>query len=489
MLAALLGALSLFHAVPAQAQAPAAPTGLTVSPGDTSLFLSWTAGTGAQRYHVHYTTAASDTVANSATASGSDPSAAWVSYGSPTSTVQNMSSLTNGTPYRVRVRSNHTTNGNSAWVFGSGTPMIILNWERSTWPMDEHLDLGDQIRLTSSGITVSSAVSATVTYAAGSSNPASLTDDLQTGYATTVTAAANAVPTLRLAVPVDDTVNEEHETFDITINAGTGYTVGTPSTITVTITDNDPPAAPALTVTPGNWQLTASWVKPDGPVTEYELRFKEASAPDREGTGSDLSTGWRTQSQLVPSTSLSIPALTADTDYHVQVRATDGQSETGNGYGDWSALQTATTPAPNLLTGLTVHDGTQELFLDANRADGLAGLGGPDALYTVQVNPGIHSVTVTPTWTNSAITGVDGDVHYVTYGRDGTAVSWSQSGTGMPVSLVLPGLGTPGTTRLTLTLTGDPSQTPYKILFQHNFDWESANNRLEELKMRASQSQ
>ena len=55
-------------------------------------------------------------------------------------------------------------------------------------------------------------------------------------------------------------MNEEDETFTITIEPGTGYTVGSPSALTITIQDNDPPAAPgSLSLTPGNTSLAASW--------------------------------------------------------------------------------------------------------------------------------------------------------------------------------------------------------------------------------------
>ena len=148
----------------------------------------------------------------------------------------------------------------------------------------ENATTASEIRISEGGATVSSAVSGTLTYSAGSSNPASLTEDLTSGYATTFSAAANAIPTIVLASPANDAVNEEHETFTVTLNAGTGYTVGTPSTLTVTIIDNDPPAAPPLTLTTGNGQQRASWTKPAGPVTGYQLRYKEVTATDQAAT-------------------------------------------------------------------------------------------------------------------------------------------------------------------------------------------------------------
>ena len=341
MLAALLGALSLFHAAPAKAQAPAAPTGLSVTASDANLAVSWTASTGAQRYHVHYTSAAAGTVGNNAAGTaGSDHANGWINIAASTTVTSYNIGVPNDITFRVRVRANNAS-GNSAWVFGSGTAALFLQWLTTTANSTEGATTGLELTISPNGGTVSSAVSATVTYAPGSSNPASLTDDLQTGYATTVSAAANSVPTVSLAIPVDDTVNEEHETYTVTINAGTGYTVGTPSTLTVTIADNDPPPAPALTVRAGEQHLTASWTKPAGPVEWYNLRYKEASAPDQAATGGDLSTGWVTNA-VRNSTSQIITGLTRGTAYHVQVRANDGQTQTGNGDSDWSALQTGT---------------------------------------------------------------------------------------------------------------------------------------------------
>ena len=102
---------------------PAAPTNLDVTAGDTTLDLSWTAPSGTVTgYDVHYTSAAVADVTNSATASGNDASAAWVDAGhTGTTAADEITGLTNDTPYRVRVRAVNA-NGNSGWVFDTGTP-------------------------------------------------------------------------------------------------------------------------------------------------------------------------------------------------------------------------------------------------------------------------------------------------------------------------------------------------------------------------------
>ena len=316
---------------------PAAPTGLRVSPGDTGLLLSWTAPSGALTgYDLHYTS--STTVSNTAAASGSDASAAWVAASVPvaTRTAHPLSGLTNGTRYRVRLRAKNS-NGAGAYAFGAGTPNLFLKWESATIVLRETSSPTAVESLRLAGTGVSRSISGTVTYAVGATNGASLSDDLATGYATTFSAQANGIPTLTLARPVSDAVNEEHETFTVTIDPGTGYTVGTPATVTVTITDQDPPAAPSLSLTAGvgAGKLAASWTKPAGPVTGYQWRYKEASAASRTATVTgDPSTGWVT-SPTQSATTAEITGLTPGTAYEVQVRANDGQTGRLNGWSNW----------------------------------------------------------------------------------------------------------------------------------------------------------
>ena len=111
------------------------------------------------------------------------------------------------------------------------------------------------------------------------------------------------------------------------------------------------------------------------------------------------------------------------------------------------------------------------------------GFGGPGT-YAVQAPPGLDRVTVTPTWTNSDITGVSGTVRHITYGENGSSVSWSssESGTAKTVSLMSSNRRGNGTTRLTLSVAGVTSG-PYRLFIQHNLDWHSANDRLLQLEL------
>ena len=104
--------------------APAAPTGLTATPGDGQLALAWTAPSGTLTgYDVHYTsTSASDAVPDAAPATGNDASAAWVAVNrSGTAASQEITGLDNDTAYRVRVRAENA-DGKGPWAQATGTP-------------------------------------------------------------------------------------------------------------------------------------------------------------------------------------------------------------------------------------------------------------------------------------------------------------------------------------------------------------------------------
>ena len=119
------------------AVAPGAPAELLISAGDARLDLSWTApgddgGSAIAGYDVHYTSAPKSgggaVADDAAVQTGGSPSAAagWVAVNrgtenDPPTASQTLSSLSNDTTYRVRVRAKNTA-GESDWVTGSGTP-------------------------------------------------------------------------------------------------------------------------------------------------------------------------------------------------------------------------------------------------------------------------------------------------------------------------------------------------------------------------------
>ena len=350
----------LLDAAPALAQGPAAPTALSVGNGDTRLSLTWTAPAGTLiEYHVHYTSAPASgagAVSNSAAgAPDNDASTAWKAVDrSGTTASQVITGLSNeGVTYRVRVRA-RSSGGNGAWVFGSGTP---------TKPVITFAVASDTESESEASTLIT--INAAPTLAAASSvnvrvDPASTVSSdeftLQDANTATPLLADEGSPVTSIRVDLDgnDSVNEPHKTIVLNLEAITNapYTLGTPKTFTLTITDDDPPAAPTgLSLIGEASSLEASWSKPAGPVTAYRMRYKEASAADQDATTPlDPSTGWVTWAIAGDPTATvtRITGLTNGTAYHVQVRATDGQTGTGNGLGSWSASATGTAGAhPN----------------------------------------------------------------------------------------------------------------------------------------------
>ena len=232
------------------AVAPGAPTVLLVSAGDARLDLSWTApsfdgGSALTGYDVHYTS--STTVAADA-AAGTNVATEWVAVTrtetDPPTASQTISSLTNETAYRLRVRAKNAA-GESGWVTGSGTPQQTDTTGPEAPAFDPAdgttvADAGTNITLTfleavrkdgaNAGFTGHSDLSPILTLKAGSSTGADI------GYAATV----NGAGTVITIDPVNDLADGmvyvaiSADYYDASGNRGTAasatFTVDTPST-------------------------------------------------------------------------------------------------------------------------------------------------------------------------------------------------------------------------------------------------------------------
>ena len=255
-----------------------------------------------------------------------------------------------------------------------------------------------------------------LTYAAGDTDPADLDSDLGTSRPVVFSIADGDEGTAAVDIPIaPDEVNEAHETFTVTLEvstlqaAATGVTAKDDAkTVTVTITDNDPPAAPAsFALTRRNERLVATWTKPAGPVASYQLQYKTQDAPDMRvpaATRDDPATGWRTLGLAGTATRAEITGLKPGTAYVVRVRATDGQEGTGNGYGPWSTSP-PTTPRgwPALPRDLAVTPGNGRLDLSWTAPP--PPVTGYQLDYRVQ--PDGQSGFVGNVWCEAAQTGMD----------------------------------------------------------------------------------
>ena len=179
--------------------------------------------------------------------------------------------------------------------------------------------------------------------------------------------------------------------YAVTVQAtsGTGARVRTATqTITVTVTDvnTEAPSAPtapsvsAASVT----SLNVSWTAPAnaGPeITDYDYRYRTTSPPGAWGEVTNTT---------ITASSATITGLAENTEYDVQVRATNDE-----GTGGWSNSGSGTTDAvPSLtdatLSALVVKDGSRDLMLRPDFAPGTTS-------YRVWVANAVADVTVTPT--------------------------------------------------------------------------------------------
>ncbi|MCY4432786.1 MAG: fibronectin type III domain-containing protein, partial [bacterium] len=211
------------------------PSNLAVSVGNAALSLSWTASTstGVTGYDVHYTSAAASAVTNNAAVTTGLASAGWVAVtrtGAMAS--QTISSLSNGTPYRVRVRAKSST-GLSGWVFGAGTPRAASATLSGPATVVEGQAL--KLRVTfSPATTVQGNLEVTATRVTSESGDHAPSVYLFSGVGTT-----NG--SINFATHHDD--DQDDETFTVTLTeAPTGYSIGSPSSVSVTIVDDDKPS-------------------------------------------------------------------------------------------------------------------------------------------------------------------------------------------------------------------------------------------------------
>ena len=221
---------------------PPAPRNLRIIPSSTQLSLSWNKPLGVvSDYDVHYTSAAASSVPNNAAVqTGNTATAAtgWLAVTrSGTATSQTISSLTNDTAYRVRVRARNIS-GAGAWLFGTGTPIEGTITLSGAAMHDE----GSTITLT---LTASHAIADTnterrsgrYTVSLGTAEPGDL-DRVVNFYVMPIGGTSQEV----LFLSRQDT-DQEDETFTVTLSdPPPGYTNASPSSLTITVIDDDKPS-------------------------------------------------------------------------------------------------------------------------------------------------------------------------------------------------------------------------------------------------------
>ena len=135
---------------------------------------------------------------------------------------------------------------------------------------------------------------------------------------------------------------ETKTSYSVTVKAdddrgGTDTIAVTISVINVTTEKPLVPAAPSVSATTGSaTELDVTWMAPANTgrptITSYDLQYKKT-----------VDSGWIDGPQNVTGTGTTIGSLSADTDYQVHVRATNGDGDS-----DWSSAGSGrTNPPPN----------------------------------------------------------------------------------------------------------------------------------------------
>ena len=150
-------------------------------------------------------------------------------------------------------------------------------------------------------------------------------------------------------------VDLDHETkssYSVKVTAKDEYGGSGSITVAITVTDvaekaGTPDAPDVKAVANTSDRLAVSWSKPDlkgGPdITGYKLQYRETA-----GTPP-----WSEVMAAITGTAHTITGLAEDTEYEVQVRAENGETDS-----DWSESGTATTGSTDAtLSDLTVEDG------------------------------------------------------------------------------------------------------------------------------------
>ena len=183
---------------------------------------------------------------------------------------------------------------------------------------------------------------------------------------------------------------EAKPSYSVTVTVNDG-TVTVSAAVTISVTDqNEAPLAsdaPVASATSGNTtSLEVSWTAPDNTgrpgITSYDLQYQVQGA-----------SSWTNGPQDVSGTSASITGLVPDTEYEVQVRATNAEGD-----GAWSVAGGGTTgtTTPGITVSETALTVTEEDATGGSYTVVLDSLPTADVVVTVDGHSGT-AVTPTPT--------------------------------------------------------------------------------------------
>ncbi len=304
---------------------PAKPTGLTATPIDGGVTLSWTSpnNDAITRWQFRLRTGGGN----------------WGAWGvialSGDATSGTLSGLVNGTSYDFQIRAVAGTVEGAASDTVTATPTApAAQFTSSVGATPENISASIPISINPAplaGLTVAYTVTGTATRGSDGDFTAAASDSVAVSAGTTGAFIPISI--------VQDALREGDETVILTLADGAGYDLGARTTHTLTIEDDDPPLAPAgFAAAAGDGQVVLSWTDPsDAAISGYQ--FRQRTPPDTGSWGS-----WTAiASSTAATTTHTVTGLTNGTAYGFQVRALDGTLE-GAASSEATATPAAATP-------------------------------------------------------------------------------------------------------------------------------------------------
>ena len=174
--------------------------------------------------------------------------------------------------------------------------------------------------------------------------------------------SSGTIPSIRrIEIPTSaDAVVEGSEAFRITLNDGTGYALGSTTTLDGRLRDGTAPAKPTgLSATAGNREVSLSWSNPDNDsITGYQLQRKKGS--DAWGSWTNIT------SSGAGTTRHTVTGLENGAEYRFRIcaRNTGFDSDTEITVNQFSAQSDVAKATPGLPVTLTATAGDEEVTLN-----------------------------------------------------------------------------------------------------------------------------
>ena len=286
---------------------PAQVQGLTLTPGNTTLAVGWTAASGtvtgyrvqwksgSEEYDARETSTRQTTITGIATTSAS------------------ITGLTNGTAYSVRVTAYNATGDGPASAQTSATPAAALT--------------ASAVEATTATLTIDHGGAWYWKYTVPATPPATCSTEVGAGTKTASPAGLDPGTSYTFKAYADANCTEE-----LTSDATDAELLTKPAQVT------------GVTVTPGDTTLAVGWTAASGTVTGYKVQWRSGEQSWDAATRQSAVTGGAT-------TAATITGLTNAVTYAVRVMATNA---TGDGAPSAEANVTPPATAPGQPTGLTV---------------------------------------------------------------------------------------------------------------------------------------